>query len=724
MKLIIISNRLPIKVTEENGNLKLIKSEGGLATGLASLDSEMQTHWIGWAGMYINNPEQREIVNEQMDEQNFHPIYLSPDQIENYYEGYSNSTIWPLCHYFFSYIESNNNYWKAYKEVNAIFCKAALTIIEPGDIIWIQDYQLMLLPGMIRDAISDQNISIGYFHHIPFPSYELFRVLPERAEILKGLLGADLVAFHTYDYMRHFISTVYRVLSLECNLDEIQLDNRIVDVDAFSMGINYDTFHNAIENEKVKKQVEKLRENFGEKKIILSVDRLDYSKGILIRLQSFSEFLCNNPQYRRKVSLVMIVVPSRDNVEMYADLKTKIDEMIGSINGHYSTMGWVPIHYFYRSFPPDELNALYYLSDIALVTPIRDGMNLVAKEYLATKKDNLGVLILSEMAGAAAELSDAIIVNPTNTKEIENAIIKALEMPEDEQRMALENMQKIISTQTVKQWATDFIEELQEVRERNVFLLEKIVQKDNLRTIKKAYDNAQKRLIILDYDGTLSPFYKDPMGAYPTTELLTLLSDLAADNHNDIIISSGRDRVTLDKWLGKLPIGMAAEHGAFFKEDGIWHNNLKEIEWDDEIIHIVEQTVKRTPKSKMEIKKTALVWHYRAVDAWLAELRVNQLIKNLIGPCSRLNLQIMRGNKIIEIKSSDFNKGTEALRLMNKDKYDFIMAVGDDTTDEDMFAVLPQNAITIKVGKFSDAARYNLPAQSMVIDFLKKLRHG
>lgn len=722
MKTVIISNRLPVKIVEENNEFKLIRSEGGLATGLSSIDSEQKMSWVGWAGMYVDDEEQKKIINLQMTDLNFYPVYLSPNQIENYYEGYSNSTIWPLCHYFFSYIESNANYWKSYKEVNALFCDAALEIIEPGDTVWVQDYQLMLLPAMLREKISD--INIGYFHHIPFPSYELFRVLPERAEILQGLLGADLIGFHTYDYMRHFISTVYRVLGYECILDEIQLEERMIDVDAFPMGINYELYNNAILNSKVELIAKKLRESISGNKIILSVDRLDYSKGILIRLQAFAEFLEANPKYRGTVSLVMIVVPSRDTVDIYSDLKVKIDEMVGSINGKYSTLSWNPVYYFYRSFSFEELTALYYMADIALVTPIRDGMNLVAKEYLATKRNNAGVLILSEMAGAAIELSDAIIVNPTNTKEIENAIVKALEMPEEEQLSILYKMQKVIASQTVGQWAQDFILELKDVKDRNLSMFEKVIKEESLNKIKEAYDNAQKRLIILDYDGTLSPFYKDPSGAYPRTELLQLLKEIVNDKKNRLIINSGRDKDTLDKWFHNLPIGLAAEHGAYYKDNGKWHNNIQEIKWDEEIMHILEQITRKTPKSKIEMKKTAIVWHYRAVDTWLAELRVNQLIKSLINPCSRLNLQIMRGNKVIEIKTSDFNKGSEAVRLLKTDNYDFVMAIGDDTTDEEMFIALPNDAITIKVGKNATAAKYNLPSQAKTVPFLRKLIKG
>lgn len=719
MKLIIISNRLPLKIVEENNEFKIIPSQGGVATGLDSLETKLEKHWVGWPGMHLEEGKEKETIDKQLCEQHFHPVYLSPEQIENFYEGYSNSVLWPLCHYFPNFMQYENNYWDTYEEVNALFGKVATEIIEPGDIVWVQDYQLMMVPGMLREETPD--ISIGYFHHIPFPSYEIFRSLPERADILSGLLGADLIGFHTHTYMRHFIEAVYQALKLDCQLDEIQLDRRVVDVDAFPMGINYTKYNEASLEPEISQKAEDLRDQFGNGKLILSVDRLDYSKGILIRLKSFEEFLKNHPEYKGEVSLVMIVSPSRDNVDIYAELKNEIDKTVGAINGNYSKIDWTPIHYFYRSFNFEELAAIYHMADIALVTPLRDGMNLVAKEYIAAKRNQPGVLILSEMAGAAIELSDAIIVNPTNVKEIAEAIHQALEMPIEEQLSKIEAMQKIISVQTVGQWAKDYIEELKTVHQQNIALEEKIVEKENFKIIKKAYDRSSRRLLLFDYDGTLVGFKNDPLKASPSKELIELLKRISDNPQNHLVISSGRDRHILEKWLGDLPIDLAAEHGAFYKERGMWHKNMKEVEWDKEILDILEHTVKKTPYSRMEIKDTALVWHYRDVDLWLADLRVNQLVNALITPAARHNLHIMKGNKIIEVKSIDFNKGSEAKRIIQKGKYDFIIALGDDTTDEDMFLALPEHAITIKVGKNTKNSKYNIPTQALTLQFLEKL---
>ncbi|WP_352422923.1 bifunctional alpha,alpha-trehalose-phosphate synthase (UDP-forming)/trehalose-phosphatase [Proteiniphilum sp.] len=720
MKIIIIANRLPIKIEREEEGFCIVRSEGGLATGLGSLETDTEIFWVGWPGIHTEDENEKQEIIRKLHEMNFHPVFLSADQIENYYEGYSNSTIWPLCHYFFSYMEYRAEYWGAYQEVNRLFCREAIPFIEKEDMVWVQDYQLMLLPKMIRMEKPDTNI--GYFHHIPFPSYELFRVLPEREAVLEGLLGADLIGFHTHDYMRHFISAIYRVLDLNCTLDEINLQDRTVHVDAFPMGINYEQFHNAPTLPEVREKSEMLREELGDTTVILSVDRLDYSKGILHRLQGFKQFLEHNPEYHKKVSLAMIVVPSRDNVDIYADLKTKIDQTISEINGQYSRLGWTPIYYFYRSFSFEELVAMYNIAEIALVTPLRDGMNLVAKEYLACKGENNGVLILSEMAGAAIELQDAITINPNDAVEIEQAIVDALTMPEAEKKERLHKMQERISTQDVKKWAKDFVKELQSIKAQNKEILQKVVGKRQLNQIKGAYDDAASRLLLLDYDGTLAPFVKRPEDAIPSSQLLDLLQKMTSDKKNKVVINSGRNRQVLDQWFRDLDLDFAAEHGMFYKENGRWHENMqKKMEWDDEIIDILQHTIDKTPRSHLERKDTSLVWHYRKVDVWLAELRTQQLVNALIGPCSRLNLQIVPGNKIVEIKSPDFNKGSEVLRRLAQKDYDFVLAIGDDTTDEDMFRVLPPGGVSIKVGNFSPTAKYRIPLQSSVITFLSNL---
>lgn len=719
MKLYIISNRLPVKASHVNDSFAFTRSEGGLTTGLNSLQISCEKHWIGWPGICVEQENEKQDITNRLEEMNFHPVFLSESHIENYYEGYSNSTIWPLCHYFFAYTLYKNRFWKSYQQVNRLFCEEICRLVRPGDLVWVQDYQLMLLPGMLRKCQPD--LCIGYFHHIPFPSYELFRILPERAEVLEGLLGADFIAFHTHDYMRHFISATERVLRRDFKLNEIQFGNRTVRVDALPMGINYNLYHKASEKPEVQQAIERTRALFGNHKLILSVDRLDYSKGILHRLLGFASFLEHHPEYRGKVTLAMVIVPSRDQVDSYAELKTRIDEEIGSINGRYSTMGWTPVCYFYHGFSLEELTAMYYVADIALVTPLRDGMNLVAKEYVATKCDNTGVLILSEMAGAAVEMSDALLINPNDTEQIENAICQALEMPEEEQKRRLRSMQTVISTQTVDKWAADFVSEMKDTYGKNEELRRKRLTASAIASIRVKYSQARKRLILLDYDGTLAAIKPRPEDAAPTPELISLLQQLASDSQNKVVINSGRDHLTLEHWLGHLPVSMAAEHGAFYKEDGNWHKNTHQMEWGAGLLSILQMFVSRTPHSHLEVKETALAWHYRESDAWLGTMRAQQLVNELVSVCTRQNLQIIQGDKVVEIKSPDHNKGSEVKRLLAAANYDFILALGDDTTDEDMFQALPPNAMTIKIGCVSEAARYNLPSQSDVLPLLRAM---
>lgn len=718
-RLLIVSNRLPIKVAFTNGAVELKRSEGGLATGLDSLDTQYEKHWVGWPGIYPENDEQKLLITQTLEKSNIHPLYLGREDIQYFYEGYSNSVLWPLCHYFFAYVQYDVKYWEAYQRVNNLFYEFTMQVAAKDDIIWVQDYQLMLLPRLIRKGIPAARI--GYFLHIPFPSYELFRVLPEREELLKGILGADLIGFHTNDYMRHFISSVYRILGIDYKLNNLYYENRIVQVDSFPMGINFDLYYNAFGNKEVVKSYNQYIKQFGNSKVILSVDRLDYSKGILHRLRAFDMFLNDHPEFHGKVSLVMIVVPSRDNVEKYQDLKVKVDETIGAMNGKYSNVSWMPVYYFYRGLPFEQLVAMYIYADIALVTPLRDGMNLVAKEYVASRNDSTGVLILSEMAGAVVELMDSIKVNPNNIVDIKNAIHQALTMPIEEQKERMIKMQKVIKSQNIQKWADDIISELENVGNKRDELYGKLISQEKRNEIARKFQTSAKRLLLLDYDGTLTPFFNDPLKAEPGESLLVLLDKLLKFHHTIVAIISGRDYTTLGEWFKDKRLVLFAEHGAFYRENNIWVRNYPPDEnWKTEIGLLIQKITDKTPGSFVEMKNSAIVWHYRKTDSWLAELREKQLIESLVYPCSKLNLQIMRGNKIVEVKVPGVNKGLCAQQLLKKNEWDFILSIGDDTTDEDMFKALPPCAYTIKVGMGSENAHYNVPSYLDVLELLNR----
>ncbi len=721
MKLFIVSNRLPVRVKiPTHGPLELERSEGGLATGLASLDSQYEKRWIGWPGVNPKKKTTETEIKRLLAEYHYHPVFLTTAQYKNYYEGYSNSTLWPLCHYFYPYQQQKSKFLDAYREVNALFCEKVLQQVDDDSMVWVQDYQLMLLPQMLRAR--KPNLRIGYFHHIPFPSYELLRVIPERKELLCGLLGADLIAFHTHDYMRHFISAVEHSLHKEFSINELILDDRAIHVEALPMGINYGLYQKACTTKAVKESIATVSRELAGKKVILSVDRLDYSKGLVHRLVGFESFLQQHPEYHGKVVLEMIVVPSRDKVEKYAEIKHKIDERISIINGKYADIGWTPIRYYYHSFSFNDLVAMYALADIALVTPLRDGMNLVAKEYIATKRQQKGVLILSELAGAAVELNDAIIITPNAPDEIANAIYTALEMPDEEQQRRMASMQAKISVQTVEKWASDFIDEWQKVQYRNRMLRNKNLTADKTKTICQQYASAAKRLIMLDYDGTLVGFKKKAMEAFPTPEVIDTLTALCQDEKNTVVINSGRDHDTLDEWLGYIDrLMLVAEHGACYRENGQWVDNVRSVDWNPSILKLIQTFVIKTPGSWLEKKATSLAWHYREVDSWMGLLRSRQLSESLYALCSAEGLQILNGNKVIEIKPNEYSKGMELERMLTKHDYDFILVIGDDVTDESMFRSVPPNGLSIKVGAISTDARLCINQQCEVLPFLNQL---
>ena len=720
IKLIIVSNRLPVKARVFDDAIHFEKSAGGLATGLDSLNISYEKHWIGWSGTYVTDNNVEEELSKSLENYNFHPVFLTEEDIELYYEGYCNATLWPLFHYFYTYAKHDHSYWESYKRVNTLFYKKIIEIADEQDIIWIQDYHLLLLPSLVRESLPA--IRIGFFLHIPFPSYELFRALEQRKELLSGMLGADLIGFHTYEYMRHFISSLYRITGIVSDDNTFHYRNRSFSVETFPMGINYKSFHDAHKITEIKTLASGFRGQYRTNRIILSVDRLDYSKGIPQRLEAFKLFLQNKPEWLGKVSLVIILVPSRDSVDRYNDLKIKIDETIGSINGFYSRPGWIPIHYFFKGFSFEELAAFYYESDIALVTPLRDGMNLIAKEYVAAKAKRAGVLILSEMAGAAVELKSALLVNPNDINEIADSIHYALTMNVAEQKQRLRKMQKTIKKQDIVKWAGDFIEEMERIHQIQRSLKRKYLRTKQLKDIAELFKDSGKKLIILDYDGTLVPFTSDPAKALPAPSLIKILRDLTAIRSLDLAIISGRDKAFLEQIFGDLDIILFAEHGALRRVhknwESVYRNNLN---WQNEILKIIQGVTDNTPGSFIEKKETAVVWHYRNSDKWLAELRVAQLINKLISPCTKRHLQLMKGNKIVEVKPSEYTKGTAIRNFFDSSRYDFILAAGDDTTDEDMFDALPAKAITIKIGNPSDKSQYTIEKSDSFVKFLQLL---
>jgi trehalose 6-phosphate synthase/phosphatase len=719
---IIVSNRLPVKVKKsETGDIAFEPSEGGLATGLGSVYKEGDNIWIGWPGLYLQDEAEEQVVTQNLQPENMQPVFLTEAEIREFYEGFSNETLWPTFHYFSQYATYEQAHWQAYVQVNQKFSEQVVKSARPGDTIWIHDYQLLLLPRMVRQQLPD--ITIGFFQHIPFPSYEVFRLLPWRKALLQGMLGADLLGFHTYNDVRHFVSSVTHIVGYPATRGVIETEDRSVMVDAFPMGIDYDKYASLAASPQVQDIEAEFREALRSRRVLLSIDRLDYSKGITQRLRAFEMFLKDKPEFHEQVALIMIVVPSRDQVEEYKKLKEEIDELVGRINGLYRTMSWSPVQYYYHSYPIEELSAFYRLADVALVTPMRDGMNLVCKEYIASRTNGDGVLILSEMAGAAQELSDAILINPNDVEQICGAIYQALTMPVKDQQAQIANMQAIVRKYDIHHWVQLFMDRLAYCKEQQKALRTTFLKGKKLEQLKKDYAAAATRLIFLDYDGTLMPFTRDPDKTHPDAELLGLLRQLIRDDRNRVIIISGRNHNMLGEWLGGLPLDMIAEHGIWLRKHEEGWEMIQQLNnsWKEDIRPVLESYVARTPGSLLEEKDFALVWHFRKVEKTLGETRCGELSSYLHYLVANRNLQVMEGDKIVEIKNIEVNKGIAARRWLQSYPADFVIAIGDDRTDEDTFLAMPENAYTIKVGSNRSAARYHLNSYADVRSLLQDL---
>ena len=706
-RLIIVSNRLPVSVMLDGDSFTLQQSLGGLATGLTSIRQKRDVLWFGWPGISKETiPDSLEPkIDQALMEQKLYPVWLNDVQVTGYYHGYANTTLWPLCHYFIEKTKQIESEWTMYKAVNRQFYETLKPHLTPQTTVWIHDYQLMLLPKLIRDEFP--MIKIGYFHHIPFPSYELFRLLSTKVELLEGLLGADLIGFHTYDYVRHFLSSVSRILHLNRQLFTIQSGQRSIQVDAFPMGIDVDFF-----------QRQTMIETKKDHKTILSVDRLDYTKGILERLEGYADFLDRYPTYHEKIKLNLIIAPSRELLESYDQLKESIEKKISQINGKYATPTWMPIWYQYQAMSQEALITRYQDADMMLVTPLRDGMNLIAKEYLATRTDLKGVLILSETAGASGELAEALIINPTNPRAISDAIYTALNTPKSILIAKNRVMMKRIRRTDVHYWVHQFLKRLSHVSSP----IEKPASVFSLSTLKREFKHAKKPLFVFDYDGTLMPLKSHPHLAKPDVRVHHLLKTIHKQPFLTCAIVSGRDIKELSDWFKAYPFYLSGQHGAYLKQpNGQLIQRLEDKQpWKNAFKTLLYRFSDQMPGSFIEDKQTSLAFHYRLCEPDMISIRLGELLDALESLKGKSPLHILQGHKVIEIKDSRIDKGQVVRQLVDQDGYDFVFIAGDDKTDEAMFEALPQ-VYSFHIGHGITNARYSLPTVDDLYTLLYRL---
>ncbi len=730
VRLVIVSNRLPFTVSFENGEPKYNVSAGGLTTGLWSYlqrasreGGNLDYLWVGWPGCSIPPEREEAVRNHAAQHYNASPVFLPEESMHRFYHGFCNKTIWPLFHYFPTLAHNEESYWREYKDVNELYGQALMKVLRPDDLVWVHDYQLMLLPRMVRARFPD--MPIGFFLHIPFPSYEIFRLLPRlwREEIIEGLLGASLIGFHTHDYARDFLTSVLRTTGHEHELGSLALPDHVAKVDTFPMGIDFEGFARKAQSAETTARVQELRVKCNGQKVIFSVDRLDYTKGLINRLRGYDLFLKKNPQWHGKVVFIVSVAPSRIGVESYQAMKEELEQTVGRIIGAYGNVNWTPLIYQYCTVNFDEIVALYRLCDVALITPLRDGMNLVAKEFIASRADQTGVLILSEMAGAAKEMGEALLINPFHGNDFARALEQALEMSPAEQILRNQILQERLRRYDVNRWAEDFVQATLGSQKKEAARRARSLSGNAHVKMVQRYAAASHRALLLDYDGTLVPFVENPKMARPDDELAELMTTLGNDPANEVLIVSGRQRSDLERWCGELPVSLVAEHGVWLRRKNAQWQMLNPVttKWKDAVRPILQLYVDRLPGALLEEKEFSLAWHYRRADPEQAAERANELLDDLSNYTRNIDVQVQLGHKVIEIRNIGVTKGTAARDWIGTDTPDFILGIGDDLTDEDLFRALPPEAYSVRIGFGSTAAKYYLGNHILVRRLLREL---
>ncbi len=703
-RLLIVSNRLPVTLSVQGEDPSLVSSAGGLATAMRGVHSEGSSLWIGYVGDVSKlGDEAKRKLDAQLAERRLVSVPVSASEVALYYDGFSNGVLWPLFHYLLEKVRLEvTNEWRAYKAVNQRFADAIVANMQPGDAVWVHDYQLALVPGMVRKKVEDARI--GFFLHVPWPASDVFRILPHREEILQSLLASDVIGFHTESYRHNFIHSAAKVLGTSLGIDAIEWEDRHVRVGVYPIGIDVARF--AREDPHIDEAVAKIRGATAGKKILLGLDRLDYTKGVPRRLLALDRLFEREPQLRERVHFIQLAVPTREKVEAYAELRRQVNEIVGRINSQHGSATGSPIQFLYRSVDEDDLLGLYRAADGMVVTPLRDGMNLVAKEYVAARTHEDGALVLSEFAGAAAELDAALLVNPYDVGSVAMAMRRALMMPMEEQKLRMRRLRQRVLGSPVDAWAHGFVDDLVTTK---TITRGASASPSMLDALMSEYASARDCALLLDYDGTLVPIAALPDLARPDKALLKLLTDLASLQGTEVHVVSGRSHEVLNKWLGELPIWLHAEHGFWSRTpEGTWTQREAQPAFRQLALDIMHRYARSTPGTLVEPKAAAVAFHFRGADPHLASVRVAELRSELsraLGGAAEL----LDGHKVLEVKPAGISKAriVEAV-LAARGRVPAVLAAGDDRTDEDMFSALGENALTIRIGAGATRAKFRV----------------
>ncbi len=686
--LVVVSNRLPFTVTRSAQGLERRPSPGGLVSALDPVLRKRGGTWIGWAGLELREGER---IPADHDEYRIAGVPLSDAEIQRYYHGFSNRTLWPLCHSLPALARYDRRDWLAYERVNQRFADVTVAQGDGSAVVWIQDYHLMLAPERIRMGAPDTRLT--FFFHIPFPPYDIFRLCPWDRELLQGLLACDLVGFHVEGYAQNFLDCAERRLGAR-----VDRKNRLVEygdltsqVGVFPIGIEFDAYEDAAR--KASDPGRRPRE-----RVVLGVDRLDYTKGIPNRIGAFERLLELHPEHRENVTFLQLAVPSRSQVAEYRELKREIDELVGRVNGRFASASWSPIRYLYRSVPRDRLAAMYRDADVALVTPLRDGMNLVAKEYVACQVGEPGVLILSRLAGAAETMREALFVNPYDVEETAEAIHRALTMDAEERASRMAALRRRERRDDVEAWVQSFLEAAAESHES----LQPVTE-DEVEGWLAGYIRDYRLVLFLDYDGTLTPLRGHPSEALLSPEMRKALERCAERDDTEVAIVSGRSIGDIQKIVGHPELIYAGNHGLEIEGPGVEHFR------HDDLVHyreraesLVEQLSEVEERGAWtEAKGPTLTFHVRAVPEKLRPEILDRARRIMAGA----GYQPRDAHAALEARPPiGWDKGRAVLHIL-RDRFGpswsekvRVIYVGDDETDEDAFRFLAGLSLTFRVG--------------------------
>jgi trehalose 6-phosphate synthase/phosphatase len=701
---VIASNRLPVRLRVEGDRFRVEPSAGGLATALGPLREHAT--WVGWPGIVV--PAELEArVRGRLARDGMAPVFLTADEEQDFYGRVCNDTLWPLFHYFADRLRITPEAWQRYVDVNDRFATAVLEHCDPGAQVWIHDFHLMLVPAMLRRRAP--GLSIGFFLHIPFPSSEVYRLLPAREQVLRGVLGADYVSFHTRDYARHFRSSCLRILGIESQPDWVELDGRRIGVGVDPIGIDVHGFRDVLRSPETARLLANLERQYEGRRLVLGVERLDYTKGIPQKLHAFERFLEQDPDRARTTTMVQVVVPSRLDSTEYRAQRDEIELLIARINGRFGQPGVTPVEYMHRDISKPALVALYRRADVMMVTALRDGMNLVAHEFVLCQSEPglasrwRGALLLSELAGSAQVLPGALLVNPWDVEGVVDHLAAALALSPVQRRSRLETMAKRVESLDSRQWADRFLQRLARNSRRGRTAprprdLDAVLEE----RIRRRFARARTRTIVLDYDGTLRELEPHPDLAEPTPEIRNLLRDLASARATEVHIVSGRRRQNLERWLGKLPVHLCAEHGYLARPPGGEWRTLVDLDlrWLRPIERVLRKVAADVPGAHVERKACSVAWHYREAEPEYGSWRAHELLNDLAQHLAAAPAEILLGRQVVEVRAQGVNKGVYVRTLFpeGRSSSDFVIGLGDDRTDHDLIDALPPGSIAGHVG--------------------------